>query len=75
MFQLNDFLQRTNFETSDIIYNSDNVIKELENVLSLNNCKMQVRILLLCIKRTIKTFDFRSHALKLYNTKWKNVFE
>ena len=75
MFQLNDFLQRTNFETSDIIYNSDNVIKELGNVLLLNNGKMQVRILLLCIKRTIKTFDFRSYALKLYNTKWKNVFE
>ena len=75
MFQLNEFLQRTNFETSDIIYNSDNVIKELGNVLLLNNGKMQVRILLLCIKRTIKTFDFRSYALKLYNTKWKNVFE
>ena len=75
MFELNNLLLTNRLQNSDIIYNSANVITALENVLTENSGKMKVRILLLCIKHAVKTFDFRSYALNIYDTNWKNVIE
>ena len=76
MFQLDDFLQRNILEKSDIVYNSPHVLRILEDtVLTANDGKFKTRILLFCMKHIIKTFDFRSYALHVYNTEWKTVIE